>query len=259
MPARLWDRAATLPVPAGERPRAAAVALEPGLPSLGALFDFMRDAELRFETLRMRIEERTTTVAGDSVATIDLVLRHVGDAKVTTSEPAAGARTAYEIWISDGETVRTYAAAHKLGTQRPVRRRVAGLESPDLPGTAKVYRPLTALPMESLPDAFVHPAGYCQNVLATGRCRVAGSGRVAGRETVVVIAEHPRGTKVWADRPDFEIRVEADRETGAILRLVESVGGAITRDATVTSFEPNATLPPTAFDFEFPPDTTTIY
>ena len=51
----------------------------------------------------------------------------------------------------------------------------------DLPGRSQVYVPLTALPMESLPDLFVHPGGYCQNVLATGDCRVVGSTTVAGR------------------------------------------------------------------------------
>ena len=54
---RLWDRAADLPVPVGRRPRPELVALPPDtLPTLDALFTFMRDAELRFDTLRMRIE-----------------------------------------------------------------------------------------------------------------------------------------------------------------------------------------------------------
>ena len=63
----------------------------------------------------------------------------------------------YELWISDGDIVRTYASVHGLGTQRPVRNRPRGLDDPDFPGPSRVYEPLTALPMETLPDTFVHP------------------------------------------------------------------------------------------------------
>jgi hypothetical protein len=84
---RLWDRAASLPVPSGQRRRAEVAALSRDLPSVEQLFTFMRDAELRFETLRMRIEERTFTAEGERLMAIDLVLRHPGQARVTTSEP----------------------------------------------------------------------------------------------------------------------------------------------------------------------------
>ncbi len=62
---RAWDRAAALPVPADGRRRAEIVALDQGIPTVAELFTFMRDAELRFETLRMRIEERTQTARGE--------------------------------------------------------------------------------------------------------------------------------------------------------------------------------------------------
>ncbi len=89
---------------------------------------------------------------------MDLMLRHPGEAKVVTAEPKDGAAFGdYELWISDGETVRTYVSTHRLGTRRPIRRRVVGLADRDLPGFAKVYEPLTALPQETLPEAFVHP------------------------------------------------------------------------------------------------------
>lgn len=266
MPARVWDRASQLPVPdgrdrtpSGDRRRAEIVALAPGLPTVADVFTFMRDAELRFGTLRMRIEQRTATASGDRLVSIEVLMRHPGHARVTTTEPERGTRGNYEIWISDGTTVRTYAAPHRLGTTRPVRPIVAGLDDPDLPGSSRVYRPLTALPMETLADTFVHPAGFCQNVLATGRCWVAGTGLVAGRETIVVECDHPRGTEVWADRPDHHLTIHTDRETGVILRLIESIGGGVTRDAEAVVFEPDATLTSTAFHFEFPPDTTTIY
>ena len=50
-----------------------------------------------------------------------------------------------------------------------------------------------------------------------------------------------------------------DRVEGVILRLVESVGGDVTRDAQVIHFDPDAALPATTFDFEFPEGTTLLY
>ena len=48
------------------------------------------------------------------------------------------------------------------------------------------------------------------------------------------------------------IRIAVDRADGVILRLEESIGGVVTRDAGVTEYEPDAPLPPTAFDFVVP-------
>jgi outer membrane lipoprotein-sorting protein len=260
---RLWDRAADLPMVVGRRPRPELAALPAdGLPTLDELFTFMRDAELRFDTLRMRIDERSFGVAGEQVAIVEVALRHPSDARVITSQPALGTTANYELWISDGEMVRTYSAAHKLGTERPVRRPVVGVsgrESRDLPGPSRVYVSLTALPMETLPEAFVHPAGYCQNVLTTGDCRVVGLDEVAGREAIVVECLHPRTIEMGGDRPDFRIRMSADKADGVILRLEESIGGVVTRDATVTEYEPDAPLSPNTFDFTFPTGTTMLY
>ena len=219
----------------------------------------MRDAESRFGTLRLRIVERTRNARGDDATQMDVMLRHPGLARVTTSKPDEGIGGAYEIWLSDGDLVRTYASAHRLGTQRPVRNRPRGLEDPDFPGTAQVYQPITALPMETLPDTFVHPAGYCQNVLATGRCSVVESPEVLGRETVGIVCLHPRTIELTADRPDFRIDLAIDRMTGVIVRLTESVAGDVTRLAEVTELAPDAPLPPNAFDFAFPTGTTMLY
>lgn len=254
-----WDRAGSLPVPAGDRPRPEVAAIRDELPSIDALFTFMRDAELRFETLRMRIEEHAWTTRGEDVTTIEVALRHPGHVKVLTSLPALGTAANYDVWLSDGRTVQAYTATRKLGTRRPVRARVRGLEDPDIPGSSKVYVPVTALQAETLPELFVHPAGYCQNVLATGDCRIAGTTLVAGREAIVLECDHPRTIESVADRPDFRIRIAVDRADGVILRLEESMGEQATRDAIVTSYAPNASLPPGAFAFAFPADTTFIY
>jgi outer membrane lipoprotein-sorting protein len=210
----------------------------------------------------MRIEERTQTARGETLIAMDLLLRHPAEARVITTEPARGTTGNYEMWISDGEMVRTYSAQHKLGTQRPVRHSVRGLSGPagrDLPGSSRVYVPLTSLPMETLPDTFIHPAGYCQNVLSTGRTWVSGTDVVAGRPAVLVDCDHPRTIEMTADRPDFHIQLAVDRADGVILRLVETIGGNETRRAVVVEYAPGAPIPASAFAFAFPADTTMLY
>ena len=255
---RLWDRAALALTTDGRR-RPAVATLPPELPTVAELFEFMRDAELRFATLRLRILERVATAHGEDATQIDVMLRHPGHAKVTTSRPDKVVGGAYEVWVSDGDLVRTFASTHKLGTQRPIRNRPRGLGDPDLPGSAKVYEPVTALPMETLPDTFVHPAGFCQNVLTTGRCTVTGTDLVNGREAILLSCDHPRTIEMSADRPDHRFDLAVDRQLGIVLRLVEMIGESVTRDAEVTDLEPDAPLPPTAFDFVFPTGTTMLF
>jgi outer membrane lipoprotein-sorting protein len=256
---RRWDRAAALPALVDGRRLPALIALPSIMPSVAELFEFMRDAELRFATLRMRIEERARTTRGEETTTIDVALRHPGEARVTTTHQGTGAKANVEVWISDGEIVRTYASAHKLGTQRPVRNLPRGLHDRDLPGTARVYEPVTALPTETLPETFIHPAGFCQNVLASGRCTVTGAEVMRGREAIVLQCDHPRTTELAGDRPDFRITITADRETGVILQLIESIEGVVTRRAEVVDIVPDASLPPSAFWFVFPTGTTMLY
>lgn len=254
-----WHRALVPSTPV-DGPRLPAIAaLATDLTSIWDLFEFMRDAELRFATLRMRVIERAGTARGEDATRIEVVIRHPGHSKVTTTRDGSGASADYEIWISDGDLVRTYASAHRLGTQRPIRNRPRGLHDRDFPGRSQVYEPLTALPMETLPETFVHPAGFCQNVLSSGRCRVAGSELVSGRETVLLECDHPRTTERVADRPDYHVSIAVDRETGVILRFVESIGGQVTRHAEVVEFEPEAPLPASAFQFVFPSGTTMLY
>ncbi len=256
---RLWDRAAAVPAVRDGRRLPEVSALTEDRPSVTALFDFMRDAETRFGSLRLRIVERAQGSRGEAVTTMDLLLLHPGHARVTTSRGGSVAGGDYEVWVSDGELVRTYSGVHRLGTQRPVRNRPRGLADRDFPGPSRVYEPVTALPAETLVDTFVHPAGYCQNVLATGQCFIGGSDVVNGREAVLLECAHPRTTRSTADRPDFHLSIAVDRATGVILRLVESIGGAVTRQADVVDLMPDARLQPNAFELEFPTGTTMLY
>src|SRR5450756_2145572 len=54
-----WASAAALTLAANGERRPEIAQLPAGLPDVETLFTFMRDAELRFETLRLRLEERT--------------------------------------------------------------------------------------------------------------------------------------------------------------------------------------------------------
>lgn len=253
-----WDRAALVPVRRGEK-RPEITALPVGLPTVAEMFTFMRDAERRFETLKLRIEERTYGARGSQLVAVDVAIRHPGHARVVTTEPGLAAAGRHEVWISDGEIVRTYSAAHRLGTSRPVRNRPRGLDPRQYPGRSTIYEPITALPMETLAELFIHPAGFCQNVLATGECWISGTDRVAGRESIVVECDHPRSVEREVDRPDYHVQLAADRLDGIVTRLVESVGDEVTRVAEVTYLEPDATLPATTFAFELPEGTTILY
>ncbi len=255
-----WDRAALVPVAFDGSRRPELAQLPAGLPDVATLFAFMRDAELRFATLRLGLEERTWVAAGEVTRRHDLLLHHPGSARLTVTNPAGDVTRNHEVWLSDGETIRTYRAAHRLGTSRPVRRRLAGLETDrDLPGSARAYLPVTALPANSLVDTFVHPAGFCQNVLATGTCRIVGPDVVVGREAIVLACGRPRTIEMAGDRPDHSLTVAVDRETGLIVRLVERFGDVPSRVVEATTLEPDASIPESAFVVRVPADASAIY
>ena len=256
---RPWSAAAglTLAVDGARRPEITQLAA--GLPDVRTLFTFMRDAELRFETLRMRLEERTWVATGETVRLHELLLRHPGRARVTTIRPEDGTPTNHDVWLSDGDVIRTYRAGHRLGTTRLSRSRVAGLDGSDLPGTSRTYHPRTSLPANSLVETFVHPGGLCQNVLATGACRVVGSELVGGREAIVVESLHPRTIEMAGDRPDHRLSLAIDRETGLVARLEERYGAVLSRLVTATELAPDASIPDGAFALSIPADASLIY
>ncbi len=254
-----WDRASGLPVAADGRRVPEIVQLGPDVPDLATLFTFARDAELRFATLRLRLEERVGIADGEALRVHEALIRHPGHARVTTIRPDRSPTTNHDIWLSDGEIVRVYRSGHRLGTIRPVRRTLVGIDDRDLPGTSRPYVPLTALPANTLPETFVHPGGYCQNVLATGDCAVAGTGTVTGREVILLTVDHPRTVEMAGDQPDHRLEIAVDRETGVLARLVESFGDVVTRRVEATELTPDAAIPDSAFSMAIPADGSTIY
>jgi hypothetical protein len=203
-------------------------------PSMTQLFAFMADAELRFETLRMRIVDRAWTTRGEVTEITEIWVRHPNRAKVLTRSGGDAPRAPSEIWLSDGVTIQTYETERELLRVRPVRDRPEGLTRADLPSFARVYAPLTMLPMETLADTFVHPRGLCRNVLATGALELLGTAERHGREMWLVRCLQPRRAEVLNDRPDRIVECGVDRLTGLVVLLIERIGESVTRHAEVT-------------------------
>lgn len=228
-------------------------------PTVPELFRFMAEAELRFESLRMRIVDRRTTAAGEEVETHEIWLRHPGQAKVVSGQGEATGRD-FTVWITDGETVRTYDARDATATVRRLPSAPVGSTDPSLPPFGRVYLPVTALPPESLADTFIHPNGMCRNVLATGDVRLLGTAALVGqREVLLLRSDHPRTSHVLTDRPDHWLEVGVDRQTGLILLLAEHVGDRMTRHAEAVTVGLDEPIGDEVFQLYISKDTRVLY
>ena len=228
-------------------------------PEINDLFRFMAEAELRFESLRMRIVDQKMTTHGEETEAHEVWLRHPGSAKVISTRGAPLDRD-FDVWLSDGETVRTYDARSNLATTRRVPARPVGAADPDLPAYSKIYLPVTTLPAETLADTFVHPHGYCRNVLSTGAVTLLGTQLLAGgREALLLRCDHPRTSHVLTDRPDHWLEIGVDLQTGIIVLLAEHVGDQLTRHAAVTVLAIDEPIPDDVFHLYLSSDTRTLY
>ena len=228
-------------------------------PDVPDLFRFMAEAELRFETLRMRIVDRRTTTHGEETEIHELWLRHPGMAKVVSTRGDAMERD-YDAWISDGDSVHTYNALAGTATSRRLPVRPVGAEDANLPAHARIYLPVTTLPAETLADTFVHPHGFCRNVLSTGVVTRRGTQVLANnREAFLLRCDHPRTAHVLTDRPDHWLELGVDAQTGAILLLAEHIGDQITRHAEVTTFAVDEVIPDDVFRLHISSDTRILY
>lgn len=251
----------SLPVPAAPSapPVAAMVALDGTAPRLEDLFRFMVDAELRVDTLRMRILEQTMTARGETEVTYDVLLRSDGRARVTRRRSADPISRDYDVWSSDGTTVTTYDALANRASVRQSSTMLVGVTAEDLPRFARVRPVRTRLPADSVADTFVHPSGFIRNVLLTGPVMFVGSTTLNGRETFLLRLQHPRSTYVLTDRPDRWVDVGVDRQTGFITLLVEHIGETVTRHAEAVSLEVDRDIPDDAFTVHLPGDVRRIY
>ena len=252
-----WSQAAVAARPGGRRPELAAL---PGAtPDAATLFTYMRDAELRFRTLRMRVEERTWGSVGERLRVHEILVRHPGFARVTVRHAEREIPRDHEVWVSDGKRIRTWSAVHDVATDRPARRHLGGLESSTLPAMSRVYTPLTRLPIDSIAEVAVHPGTYLQNVIGTGPVRVVGGRRIAGREAFEIECLHPRTTRIAADQPDHNVLLAADAQLGVVSLLEQWLGGKLVRRAGATSIEPDAEIPDSAFTLVIPATARRVY
>jgi hypothetical protein len=228
-------------------------------PSMPELFAFIADAELRFETLRMRIVDRTWTTRGETTEISEVWLRHPSHAKVLTRTGDDTPRSPSRIWLSDGEVVRTYETERNLLRERPIRDRPEGLTRDDLPAFSRVYPRRTMLPPETAADAFVHPRGFCRNVLATGGLTLLGTTARNGRETWLIRCDQPRRALVLDDRPDRVLEVGVDRLSGLIVLLVERFGETVSRQAEVTDLIIDGPMSADAFVLHAPENVRRLY
>jgi hypothetical protein len=238
---------------------AALVALDGTAPGLEDLFRFMVDAELRVETLRVRIVEQTMTARGVTEVTLDVLFRADGRARVTRRRSADPISRDYDVWATDGSTITTYDALANRASVRQAPSMPVGVTAGDLPRFARVRPPRTRLPADSVADTFVHPNGFIRNVLLSGVVTFTGSTTLNGRETFLLRLRHPRTTEVLTDRPDRWVDVGVDRQTGFITLLVEHIGETVTRHAEAVSLEIDREIPDDAFVVHLPGDVRRIY
>ena len=88
---------------------------------------------------------------------------------------------------------------------------------------------------------------------------MARSIRAVVGEPSAIPAVTSASAELAADRPDFVVQIAVDRDTGVLLRLVETIGGVVTRLAQVSEIAPDAPLAPNTFQFVFPTGTTMLY
>ena len=207
---RLWDRAAALPSASDGRRLPAVAALPPGMPTVGRAVRLhaRRRAPLR-DAADAHPRARRDDAAARSATQIDVMLRHPGDAKVTTSRPGddgGGRLRDLDLRRRDRPDVRRRRTSSARSGRSATAR--AASHDPDFPGMSLVYEPVTALPMETLPGD-VHPPGRAtaRTCSRPGRCCVIGAdSSVDGREAIFLDCDHPRTIEIAGDRPDHRDR-----------------------------------------------------
>ena len=113
--------------------------------------------------------------------------------------------------------------------------------------------------METLADTFVHPRGFCRNVLATGALELLGTTERNGRETWLVRCAQPRRAEVLNDRPDRVLEVGVDRLSGLIVLLIERFGETVTRHAEVTDLTIDGPMSDEVFVLHVPENARRLY
>ena len=91
-------------------------------------------------------EEAWAFAKGEEVVTHELLLRHPGQARITTRRDDDPMSRDYEVWLSDGQTSQTYKAAVNTVAVRALQTGVVGSDTDSLPLYAQQRETLTQLP-----------------------------------------------------------------------------------------------------------------
>jgi hypothetical protein len=228
-------------------------ALPGGIPSVAQLFAYAAEAERRFETLRLRAEERSVTAAGVSVTQTELLLDRPR-ARVTTIHSGS-----YNVWATDGILVDQYSAASNTFTRRPYRAAPAGLDDAELPASVAVGQKLGPLPSKGWATTLLRPGHFCSNVLLSGVLGAVHETTHLGRAALTVDAAAPRTIDRVGDHAAFRYEVTFDRQTGLLLVVDELHHNQVVRSTTVTALALDVVIPASEFIIEIPGDARKIY
>ena len=158
--------------------------------------------------------DTSRTTRGDEVTNVEISLRHPG--RRQGHDQPGGPRGRWRLRDLDlrRRPRPDLRGAHKLGTQRPIRNRPRGLDDRGLPGLRQGLRAGDAArrwrPCRTRSSI---PAGFCQNVLATGRCTITGTEPWrSGARRSSLDCDHPRTIEIAGDRPDYRLDLAVDRD-----------------------------------------------
>ena len=224
-----------------------------GLPSVAELFTFMRDAELRFATLRMRIVDRSRDARGDEATN--------ARGQPSPSRPRQGHDERGR--RGDRRRLRHLDLRRRPRPDlrgRPQARHAAADPQPPArsrrPGPSRVRQGLraghspadrdAARTRSSTPAACARTSSRRVDARSPARSWPSGARRSRSSASIPVRPRSPR------DRPDYRLYLTIDRATGVILRLIETIGGTTTRDAEVMVLDPDAALPPIGIRVRLP-------
>ncbi len=244
------------PAPVGTKKAAlppVASALPGGIPSVAQLFAFAADAERRMGTLRLRIEERSVTTAGESVVQTELLVDRPR-ARVTNIHDGT-----YEVWATDGSMIEQYSAASNTATRRPHRAAPTGLDDTELPATVAIHQTAGPLPSKGWATTFLRPGHFCANVLSSAVLGPVREETHLGRAALLVEAASPRTIDRTGDHAAFRYRVLFDRQTGLLLAVDEVHNEQLVRSVAVTSMGVDAPIPEQEFTIEVPAGAQKIY
>ena len=175
---------------------------------------------------------------------------------------AARSAADYEIWISDGDLVRTYAGAHKPRHAATDPEPAARSRRPRLPGLRPGLRAGDAAAdrdaARTRSSTRRASARTCWRPAAASVTGTAVVDRARGDPARLRPSADDRARRRPARTSGSQLAVDRDDRRHPSPRRDRSAATS-RRDAEVVRLDPDAPLPPSAFEFVFPTGTTMLY